>query len=145
MAIRSIRGLTRPERAFIADVLRRLREHFPEWNKKDSAKGNEHTLVGFAFYEGCGDSRHCGEILAEAAPFALGQELVTRYGFRWVMLPSGGIARYGVMHPALDEPVDLSSLADGSWNGREYDGLPSRGVRTHDSLETIVEQVHRRS
>src|SRR4051794_40962423 len=102
MTGRSVRDLTRPEKAFVAAVLRRLREHFPEWNKNDSAGGAEHDLVGFAFYEGCGDTRHCGEILAEAAPFALGQELVTRHGFRWVMLSSGEAARYGVMHPALD-------------------------------------------
>src|SRR6187455_1915991 len=75
MAVRIFRDPIRPEKAFIADVLRRLREHFHEWNKGDEAKGHEHSLIGFAFYEGCGDSRHCGEILAEAAPFALGQEL----------------------------------------------------------------------
>lgn len=144
MAVRSIRDLTRPEKAFIANVLRRLREHFPEW-KKYFAEGDEHALVGFAFYEGCGDSRHCGEILAEAAPFALGQELVTRHGFRWVMLSSGGTARYGVMHPALDGTIDLGSLEDGSWNNEEYDGPPSRGKMTHDSLEMIVERVHRHS
>jgi hypothetical protein len=145
MAVRSIRDLTRPEKAFVAGVLRRLREHFPEWNKNNSAEGAEHALVGFAFYEGCGDTRHCGEILAEAALFALGQELVTSYGFRWVMLTSGEAPRYGVMHPSLNAPIDLCSLEDGTWNDREYSGPPSRGERTHDSLETIVERVHRRS
>ena len=43
------------------------------------------------------------------------------------MLSSGGTARYGVMHPALDEPIDLGSLEDGSWNNGEYDSPPSRG------------------
>jgi hypothetical protein len=143
MAVRSFRDLMRPEKAFIADVLRRLREHFPEWNKDDDAEGAEHGLVGFAFYEGCGNTRCCGEILAEAAPFALGQELVTRHAFRWIMLTSGEAPRYGVMHPALVEPIDLGALEDGSWNDRQYNGPPSLGETTHDSLETIVERVHR--
>jgi hypothetical protein len=142
MGARSFRNLTRPEKALIADVLRGLREHFHEWKV---AEGCEHTLVGFAFYEGCGDSRHCGKILAEAAPFALGQELVTNHGFRWVMLTSGDTCRYGVMHPALGQPIDLCSLEDSSWNDREYDMPPYRGERTHDSLETIVERVRESS
>lgn len=133
----------RPEKAFIADLLRRLREHFPEWTK-DSPEGHEHALVGFAFYEGCGDSRCCGEILAEAAPFALGQELVTRHGFRWIMLIAGKTCRYGVLHPELHEPIDLASLEDGFWNDRIYETPPSRGEKTYDSLETIVERIRRR-
>lgn len=145
MAGRSARNLTRIERAFIADVLRRLREHFREWNKNDSAEGAEHSLVGFAFYEGCGDTQHCGAILAEAAPFALGQELVRSHGFRWVMLTSDEAPRYAVMHPALSEPIDLGSLEEGAWNDTEYEVPPSRGKTTHDSLETIVERVHRQS
>jgi hypothetical protein len=139
MAARPFRDLTRPEKAFIADVLRRLREHFPEWK---FAEGSEHSLVGFAFYEGCGGTRHCGQILAESAPFALGQELVNEHGFHWVMLSSGETARYGVMHSTLKEPINLGSLEDGSWNDEEYDFPPSPGRRTHDSLETIVERVH---
>lgn len=144
MAVRSFRNPTRAEKAFIADVLRRLREHFPEWAGYD-ATGHEHALVGFAFYEGCGDSRHCGEILAEAAPFAIGEQLVTEHGFRWVMLTGEPAVRYGVVHPALGEPIDLGSLEDGSWNDTEYDGPPSRGERTHDSLETILERIERDS
>ena len=135
----------RVELKAISDVLRRLREHFPEWNKGNSAEGLEHTLVGFAFYEGCGDSGHCGEILAEASPFALGQELVARHGFRWVMLTAGEIPRYGVMHLGLREPIDVGSLEDGSWNDRDYEMPPARGERTHDSLETIIERVRRSS
>ena len=140
MAVRSTRNLTRTEKAVIADVLRRLREHFPEWGRNFAA-GDEHGLVGFAFYEGCGDSRHCGAILAEAAPFALGQELVAGHGFRWAMLTDGEAPRYGVVHPALREPIDLGSLEDGSWNDREYDQPPDRGRTTHDSFETIVGRV----
>jgi hypothetical protein len=146
MSVGSTRDLTPSEEAFIADVLRRLREHFPEWCGPNS-EGYEHDLAAFAFYEGCGGSEHCGAILAEAAPFALGRELVARHGFRWVMLASGNGWRYGASHPALDQPLDLLSLEDGSWNEVEYDpgGEPSPGKLTHDSLETIVERVRDRS
>jgi hypothetical protein len=138
MGVGSVRKLTRPEKAYIVDVLRGLRDHFREWN---FAERSEHALVGFAYYEGCGDSRHCGQILAETAPFALGQELVAEHGFRWVMLPSEGAARYGVIHPDLDAPIDLASLEDGLWNDNEYEYPPERGVRTHESLETILGRV----
>lgn len=140
----SPRDLTSDETAFIADVLRRLREHFSEW---PTPPGREHDLVAFAYYEGCGRSSHCGAILAEAAPFALGQELVERHGFRWTMRLREGTWRYCVAHPWLPRPIDLLSLERGSWNDREYDpgSEPDPGKRTHDSLETIVERVRKRS
>jgi hypothetical protein len=146
MSTLSLREPTASEVAFIADVLRRLREHFPEWCSPN-AEGYEHDLAAFAFYEGCGGSEHCGAILAEAAPFALGRELVARHGFRWVMLASGDGWRYGVAHPALSDAIDLLSLEDGSWNEVEYDpgGEPAPGEMTHDSLETIVERVREHS
>lgn len=51
--------------------------------------------------------------------------------------------RYGVAHSALDRPLDLLSLENGSWNGEEYasDGAPYPGKITLDSLDTIVERV----
>jgi hypothetical protein len=101
--------------------------------------------VAFAFYERCGGTECCGAILAEAAPLALGKELVARHGFRWVMVTSGQSRRYGVTHPALDRPIDLASLEDGSWNDEEYDQPPVPGRMTHDSLETIVGRVRRLS
>jgi hypothetical protein len=142
MSVLSTRDLAPSEEAFIAGVLRRLREHFHEWCGP-AAEGHEHDLVAFAFYEGCGGSEHCGEILAEAAPIALGRELVARHGFRWVMIASGDNWRYGVAHPALSRPIDLLSLEDGSWNDEEYDpgGEPAPGETTHDSLDTIVKRV----
>jgi hypothetical protein len=103
-------------------VLRRLQEHFHQWPHG----GREHDLVAFAYYEGCGGTACCGEILAEAAPLALGKELVANHGFRWAMIASGDTWRYGVVHPALDGPIDLVSLEDGSWNDEEYDWLMER-------------------
>jgi hypothetical protein len=95
----------------------------------------------FAYYEGCGDSEHCGDILAEAAPFALGAELVASHGFRWVMLSGKSGPRYGVVHPVLSDPIDLESLEDGSWYEDDTYSEPSRGAVTTRSLETIVERV----
>src|SRR4051812_5764589 len=137
MSALSSRSLTRGEEASIARVLAGLREHFREW---PTPEGREHHLVAFAYYEGCGGSACCGRPLAEAAPLALGGELVAEHGFRWVMLTSGESPRYGVAHPALDRPIDLGSLEDGSWNDEEYDRPPDPGRMTHDSLETIVER-----
>ena len=138
----SSRDLTKGEEASLARVLRNLREHFHEW---PSPEGHEHHLVAFAYYEGCGGSACCGRLLAEAAPLALGGELVASHGFRWVMLTTGESPRYGIAHPALDRPIDLASLEDGSWNDEEYDQTPEPGKVTHDSLATIVERVGRPS
>src|SRR5262245_39837024 len=141
----SSRALTPTEEAVIADVLRRLREHFYVWCAPET-EGHGYDLAAFACYGGC-DRRDecCRAILGEAAPFALGQELAARHGFRWVMLAAGDTWRYGVAHPALPGPIDLHSLEDGSWNDEEYDPgsepHPGDGSMTHDSLETILRRV----
>ena len=145
----STRDLTPSEEAHVADVFRRLREHFYVWSAPETP-GHEHDLVAFAYYEGCHRRDECCRaILGEAAPLALGQELVTRHGFRWVMIASGDAWRYGVAHPALSRPIDLLSLEDGSWNEVEYSGgsepHPGDGSMTHDSLETILERVRERA
>ena len=146
MSSHAARNLTRSEKTFIGDVLRRLREHFPEWTKMGlTDEGAEYDLVGFAFYEGCGDTRHCGDILAEAAPFAIGRKLVEDHGFRWVMLASEAAPRYAVGHPALAEPIELASLENGAWNDQEYEIPPARGRRTHESLVTILARIASRS
>jgi cell wall assembly regulator SMI1 len=140
-SVLSTRDPTPAEEALIADVLRRLREHFHAWPTKE---GHEHDLAAFAYYEGCARRDDCCRtILGEAAPFALGQELVARHGFRWVMIASGDTWRYGVAHPALRHPIDLLALEDGSWNNEEYDlgGGPDPGEMTHDSFDTIVKRV----
>jgi hypothetical protein len=136
----SLRELDSTEKAHVADVLRRLREHYKEWCRPGS-EGYEHHLVAFAYYEGCARRDECCRaILGEAAPFALGTELVARYGFRWVMISAGDSWRYAVEHPALPEPIDLLSLEDGSWNEKEYSPgcEPEPGATTHDSFETIL-------
>jgi hypothetical protein len=139
MSAISPRSLIPAEKALVTRVLRRLREHFHAW---PCLPGHEHDLAGFAYYEGCGHRWECCRaILAEAAPLALGRELVTKHGFRWVMVRSGRSWRYGVEHPALDRPIDLRSLEDGSWNEEEYDQPPCPGKMTHDSLEAIVRRV----
>jgi hypothetical protein len=138
-----VKSLTDKQRAHIADVLRRLREHFPgAW--PGCAEGHEHRLMEFAYYEGCGHRpgwECCRDLLAKAAPFAVGQELVAHHGFRWVMFGSGRAWRYGVVHPALDRPLDLAALEDGSWCEEEYDQPPAPGRTTLESLPTIVERV----
>lgn len=138
MSATSVRDLTATEEAAVEDVLRRLREHFREW---PCVEGGEHDLVGFAYYEGCGGTECCGQILIEAAPLALGKELATKHGFRWVMIRSKRTWGYGVVHPGLGQPIDLNSLEGGSWNEEEYDQPPCPGRMTHDSLETIVGRV----
>jgi len=110
------RSLTSAEEAAIEEVLRKLREHFHEWQ---GYEGHEWELVGFAYYEGCGGSNDCGQILVEASPIALGKELVAKHGFRWAMLRSGQSWKYAVEHAALGRPIDLQSLQDGSWNEEE--------------------------
>lgn len=98
----------------------------------------------FAYYEGCGYRWDCcREILAEAAPFTVGQELVANHGFRWIMLRAGRTWRYGVTHPALEHPIDLASLEDRSWNEEEYGEPTDPGRATIDSLPTIIERVRR--
>jgi hypothetical protein len=148
MSAATTRDPTPSEGAFVEEVLRRLREHFLEWCAPET-EGHEHHLAAFAYYEGCGRSDHCRAILGEAAPFALGRELVARHGFRWVMIAAGDAWRYGVAHPALSAPIDLLSLEDGSWNDEEYDPgcepHPGDGFMTHDSLETILRRARERS
>jgi hypothetical protein len=141
MTVPDTRELTEAERASVARVLRRLREHFREWKPPP---GCEHDLVAFAFYEGCGGTPHCGEILASAAPFALGVELTSRYGFTWTMIRRGDEWRFGVSHPRLKGAVDLLDLEGGAWNEEDYDEPPAPGKVTHDSLDAIIKAANAR-
>jgi hypothetical protein len=133
--------LTDKQRQKIEEVLQRLREHYPpDW--PGNAVGFEYDLVAFAIYEGH-DERDacCRELIAEAAPFALGRALVGFHGFQWATVITADAWHFAVTHPALDCPIDLESLEDGSWNEEEYDQPPSPGRTTLDSLETIVRRV----
>ena len=126
--------LTGEQQGHIADVLRRLREHFHQW---PGYEGHEHDLVGFAYYEGCGDSACCGDLLAEAAPVAVGAELVARHGFRWVSLGPG---RLGLTHPALAVAIDIAELGRGAWSNDSPES-PARGEVAHASLAGLVQAV----
>ncbi len=133
------RPLTGTEEDHIMDVLRRCREHFHEWQ---GYEGAEYKLLKFALYEGCAGSVHCGQTIAEAAPFALGKELVTHYGFSWTMVDIEGRWRYAVCHSALSDPIVLDALEDGRWNCEDYENeRPCPGEVTLDSLDHIVQQI----
>ncbi len=103
------RSLTSVEIQHVDDVLQRLRQHFDEW---PTDVGNEWHLIDFAFYEGCGGSNHCGELLRIAAPLALGRHLVTHHGCEWCMCSDTATDswRFAVSHPNLDVPIDLYRL-----------------------------------
>jgi hypothetical protein len=128
------RELNRSEKSRITRVLRRLREHFHEW---PGYGGREHELIAFAYYEGCGDSECCGALLTEAAPIALGAELVARHGFRWIALDYEAGSRLGVAHSALDRSIDLCALERGDWCEDLRDS-PAAGQNTHESLAGLV-------
>ncbi len=136
-----IRPLYPEERQLIADTLRELLECFSAWRK--NYEGVELDLIGFAFYESCPDSgAHYAEILARAAPFALGKRLVESCGFDWVAMRDGQEDWYfGIAHPAMDSPINLQRLEDGHLSERTYDEPPYRGERTYDSYQTIKSRV----
>ncbi|MCB9855779.1 MAG: hypothetical protein H6818_08825 [Phycisphaerales bacterium] len=132
------RQLTTSEHTYIADLFQRLRDHFHEWRDYGD---DVHDLVGFAYYEECGGTDCCGRLLAEAAPIALGHELVRRYGFEWAMVRCDNAWHFAVSHPSLSQPIDLQRLEDGSWNDEDYDEPTDPGEMTHESLETILLRV----
>lgn len=76
-------------------------------------------------------------VLAEAAPVALGAELVARHGFVWASLGRGRLA---VWHPALAVPVELADIEAGGWCDEPPDP-PSRGEVAHGSLAGLVRAV----
>ena len=132
------------EHAFIFDSLRRLREHFKIWPEYG---GRELQLIGFALYEGCYKDAASGRIVAETAPFALGQELVSHYGFEWTVVQRPiQIATYAVAHPLIQEPIDVLALEDGAWMDDDPldDEPPVPGERTYRSLDKILEAANLR-
>jgi hypothetical protein len=135
----SVRQLTADEFAYVNETLTRLRDHYHQWPEY----GDDYLeLIKFAFYENCGDSDCCGKLLAEAAPIALGNELVTKHGFSWIMTQPDHEWHYSVAHPALDSPIDLTSLENREWNDEEYVGTElSAGEITVNSLDCIVRRT----
>ena len=129
------RDLSADEYASVELALKSLRDHFPEWKHNNS----DYELIEFAYYEGCGRDKHCSDVLQKAAKFALGQELVSKYNFTWLMVRKENSWSYAVTHWVLDRHIILSSLEDGRWVDDEYDEEPAPGQRTIDSLEYIVD------
>jgi hypothetical protein len=133
------RPLEPAELAAIDDVLQRLKDHFHQWRR--AYVGFDHHLVEFAFYEGCGGTDCCGAILAEAAPLALGTELVLHYDFSWPAVRQGDQWHFAVTHPSLAEPIDLMTLEDGRYDTDSHDHPPHPGQLTYQSLDGILNAV----
>ena len=126
------RPLTDAEHRSISSQMLALREHFSVWSPDHE---QEHDLLSFAYYEGVTEP---AELLRASAPLALGESLVARHGCEWAMVRAGREWHFGVRHHLLDEPIDLMTLEDGSWNRGEYDKSPAPGERTNDSYDLIV-------
>lgn len=129
------RPLTHAERERIDHVLLRLRAHFREWS--DQYQG-ELELIQFAVYEGCNQSPHCYEILVEAAPLALGKQLVERAEYSWVMVQADAGWELALTHDILTKPILLASIIRGEWNHERYDEPPDKVEVTIDSYETLA-------
>ncbi len=138
MSRTSTRSLSKNDEVRMAEILGELREHFKEWSENYPS---EHELIGFAYYEGCGRSICCRDILKRAAPIALGKELVAKHDFEWVMVRASGGWHYAVKHSSTGLFVDLEEIDDGKWSGANpYQEVPS-GQHTHDSYEAIIEHL----
>jgi hypothetical protein len=131
---------TPDEFSYITETLVRLRNHYHQWPEY----GEDYLdLVKFAFYENCGNSDCCGRLLAEATPIALGNELVNKHGFSWVMTHRENDWHFSVAHPAFESPIDVTTLENREWNDEDYDGIElSPGEVTADSLDCIIRRMH---
>ena len=122
---------TQEEMSVVAWRLAELRRVFAVWS--DNYDDDEFDLLWFAFYEDCDEP-----VMASAAPYAVGNSLVKKDGFRWVMVPSGGSWHHGVAHPLLAEPIDLLALEGDGWYRPEVDDEPPRpGEAALDSRDFI--------
>ncbi len=141
------RTLTPTEIRHIETALERLREHFSEW---PTPPGNEWHLVDFAFYEGCGGSGHCGELLRTAAPLALGQHLVTHHDCEWCMVDGNSAQdwRFAISHHTLEHPLDLYALDEHPLidpDEHDDDMEPFQpGEGAHESLYAIKRMIDQR-
>ena len=132
------RPLTSDELTYIESTLEELRDHFHVW---PTEPGNEWHLVNFAFYEGCGGDGGSGDILARAAPLALGNYLVRNLDCAWCMLADMNDQRYAITHPLLFEPVDLYGLDRHPMldpdEHDDYTGLFCPGEGAHESIYAL--------
>jgi len=67
---------------YIERTLQELKEHYKEW--VNSYSPNPLDLCQFAYYEQCGGTECCNEILERGSPIALGNELVSKGVCEWV-------------------------------------------------------------
>jgi len=138
------RSSTRPfesaDQAKLDDVLQELRNHFHQWSPTYQS---EHELVAFAFYEGCGGSSHCSQILARSAPLALGKELVLKHGFEWLMVRAPDTWHYAVSHPPTGLLIDLQSIDDGEWIQANRFETHDPGSNTNRSFDAILARIGR--
>ncbi len=132
-----MRNLNKQEEVFIGASLQRLREHFNNWS--EYGEGQENALIAFALYEGCYKDAASGRVIYETAPFALGQELVKYYSFKWMIVETGfGVVTYAVTHPQIDQPIDLLALESGKWCEEKFEEPPIPGEKTLYSLDPIL-------
>ncbi|MBE7385000.1 MAG: hypothetical protein F6J95_026760 [Leptolyngbya sp. SIO1E4] len=115
----------------ISKYLNDLRRIFSVWSSKYE---DEYDLLWFAYYESCQE-----QIMANAAPYVVGNSLVKSFGFHWVMVQSDSTWHHGVSNPILPEPIDLLTLEDGDWYRPEpNDEPPEPGEATLDSRDVII-------
>ena len=121
---------TREEMSVVTRQLAELRRVFAVWSDNYD---DEFDLLWFAYYEGCDEA-----VMASAAPYAVGNSLVKKDDFRWVMVPADDSWHHGVANPLLAEPIDLLALEGGSWYRPEADDEPPRpGEAALDSRDFI--------
>lgn len=89
----NFRKPTPEEMSVVARQLAELRRVFAVWSDHYD---DEFDLLWFAYYEGCDEP-----VMASAAPYAVGNSLVKKDGFRWVMVQAGDSWHHGVAHPLL--------------------------------------------
>lgn len=125
-----------PDEMKLVDLyLAELRHTFTVWSK--NYEEDEYNLLSFAYYEGC-----CEPIMATAAPYVVGNSLVKKAGFQWVMVQSNNAWHHGVFHSALSEPINLLTLENGDWYRPEPDDEPPEPgevtLASHDVIGLIV-------
>ncbi len=122
---------TSNEISTISSKLKKLNETFYVWSEYHH---DPRHLLEFAYYEGCNEP-----IMAEVAPYVVGETLVNKYSFKWVMIQSGDFWHYGVIHPLFEQPIDLIELKNGEWYRPEPDDEPEdNGRTTFLSLDIII-------
>lgn len=137
------RPLDQEEKLYIQTVLNELFDHFYQW--KSAHTNDPHGLMEFAYYEGCGDTECCGDILFKAAPFALGTYLKTNYGCEWVMVKENSSWHFAIDHEVLDNPIELLSLESGQYYRQDPEDVHeylARGEKTIYSAQAIINLIN---